>query len=288
LAQYYALERWLYRLAQSDYQRRFVLKGALMLLVWKVPVSRPTRDIDLLGSVSNDLESVRTILATICQISVEDDGVLFDYERMATERIAEDADYEGVRAKFTALLGNTRLPMQIDISFSDVISPECETIVYPSILGHPAPVLDAYNRETAIAEKFEAMVKLGELNSRMKDFFDIWVLARTGDFRGLDLSQAIEHTFTRRETELTVNPICFTEAFATEDAKVVQWTAFIRRNHFAHVPDSFSDIVNFIAGFLRPIAVASQSKRPLNSIWRAAGPWVPVKPTAVRLTDIQF
>ena len=171
LAQYYALERWLYRLAQSDYRNQFVLKGALMLLVWKMPVTRPTRDIDLLGRVSNDLSSVREVIATTCQVPTEDDGMFFDSETVTTQRIAEDADYEGVRATFRAALSNTRLPMQIDIGFIDIITPEPAAILYPAILGHPSPELHAYNRETVIAEKFEAMVKLGELNSRMKDFF---------------------------------------------------------------------------------------------------------------------
>jgi hypothetical protein len=273
LAQYYALERWLYRLAQSDYRNQFILKGALMLLVWKMPVTRPTRDIDLLGRVSNDLSSVQNVIATICQVPAENDGMFFDHESVTTERIAEDADYEGVRATFRALLGNANLPMQIDLGFSDIVTPEATTIVYPAILGHRAPELFAYNRETVIAEKFEAMVKLGELNSRMKDFFDIWVLARTGQFRGLELSHAIEQTFFHRGTALITGPICFTEAFATSPAKVAQWAAFLRRNTFADVPDTFSDVVTFIAGFLRPISISFVEKQPLNSVWEAGGPW---------------
>jgi predicted nucleotidyltransferase component of viral defense system len=273
LAQYYALERWLYRLSQSDYRNQFVLKGALMLLVWKMSVTRPTRDIDLLGRASNDLASIRNIIATICQICADEDGMFFNHESVTTERIAEDADYEGVRAKFSATLGNTRLPMQIDIGFSDIVTPEPSVIVYPAMLGHFAPELCAYNRETVIAEKFETMVKLGDLNSRMKDFFDIWALARAGRFRGLEFSQAIEQTFSRRGTALIADPICFTEAFATNLGKSTQWAAFLRRNAFADVPDTFSDVVNFIAGFLRPIAISSVEKPSLNSVWEAGGPW---------------
>lgn len=273
LAQYYALERWLYRLAESEYRDLFVLKGALMLLVWKLPVSRPTRDIDLLGSVSNDLSAVRKIMAAICQIPAPGDGMFFDSQTVITERIAEDADYEGVRAKFSASLGSTRLPMQIDIGFSDIITPESVAIIYPAILGHPAPELHAYNRETVIAEKFEAMVKLGELNSRMKDFFDIWALARTGEFRGPELSLAIEQTFNRRGTALNVNPICFTETFATNEAKVTQWAAFLRRNNFTDVPVSFLDVVTFIAGFLRPILLPTHANQHWKATWEVGGPW---------------
>ena len=213
LAKYYALERWLYRLAQSDYQNQFVLKGALMLLVWRMPVSRPTRDIDLLGRVSNDLASVQNVIATICQIPAAEDGMVFDHESVATERIAEDADYEGVRATFQALLGNANLPMQIDIGFSDIITPEATSIVYPAILGHPAPELRAYNRETVIAEKFEAMVRHGVMNSRMKDFWDIRLLSRQFDFDGKPLATAIVGTYSTRHTAIPADPIAFSSMF---------------------------------------------------------------------------
>ncbi len=132
IAQYYAIERWLYRLAKSDSRERFVLKGALMLLVWKTSVTRPTRDIDLLARTSNDLESIRGLIADICELSVENDGMTFDPGSITTERIAEDADYEGVRARFMALLGNTRMHMQIDIGFSDVKARR-RTRTYPLI-----------------------------------------------------------------------------------------------------------------------------------------------------------
>lgn len=276
LAQYYALERWLYRLSQSEFRAKFVLKGALMLQVWKMPVGRPTRDIDLLGSVSNDLSAIREVISSICEIAVIEDGMSFAPSTVQAERIAEDADYQGVRATFSAFLGKSQLPMQIDIGFSDVITPEPEAIVYPSILEYPAAELLAYNRETVIAEKFEAMAKLGELNSRMKDFFDIWLLARTGSFDGVELSRAIEQTFSRRETGLVSDPACFAENFATDAAKVAQWSAFLRRNKFAEVPASFSEVVSFIIGFLRPIARAAETKQPFNSVWKAGGPWASV------------
>ena len=183
---------------------------------------------------------------------------------------------KGVRATFWAMLGNTRLPMQIDIGFSDVITPKPAAIVYPTILGYPAPELHAYNRETVIAEQFEAMVKLGELNSRMKDFFDIWVLSRTGPFRSAELSLAIKQTFSRRGTELVPDPICFTEEFATNSSKATQWRSFLRRNTGADVPDSFPSVIESLAGFLRPVALCAIKKQPLDSIWRPGGPWATV------------
>jgi predicted nucleotidyltransferase component of viral defense system len=273
LVQYYALERWLYRLARSDYRNRFVLKGALMLLVWKTPVTRPTRDIDLLGRMSNDLESIRGFAADVSKTPVEDDGIVFDPSSVAVERIAEDAEYEGVRAKFQGRLGNTRLPMQIDIGFSDIVTPEPVTISYPTILDLPAPELHAYNRETAIAEKFQAMVKLGELNSRMKDFFDIMALTTTGEFEGSLVANAIRETFARRETAIEAEPVCFTKEFAEDAAKQTQWNAFVRRSLLAHVPSNFSEVVGQVRQFLQPVAVSLALGRTFDLRWHAAGPW---------------
>lgn len=274
LTQYYALERWLYRLARSEHRSHFVLKGALMLLVWKLPVTRPTRDIDLLGRVGNDLEKVRAIMAAICQVPVEDDGMVFDSAGVATSRIAEDADYEGVRATFQATLGNVRLPMQIDIGFSDLVTPEPVSITYPTLLGQPAPELSAYNRETAIAEKFEAMVKLGELNSRMKDFFDVWLLSQKEGFRAQELGAAVARTFQRRDTPISVDPVCFGEAFAASAAKAVQWQAFVRRGRFADPVPAFAEVVGAVAGFLRPVCSALLTGRMEISVWPPGGPWM--------------
>ena len=274
LTQYYALERWLYRLARSEHRSHFVLKGALMLLVWKLPVTRPTRDIDLLGRVGNDLEKVRAIMAAICQVPVEDDGMVFDSAGVATGRIAEDADYEGVRATFQATLGNVRLPMQIDIGFSDLVTPEPVSITYPTLLGQPAPELSAYNRETAIAEKFEAMVKLGELNSRMKDFFDVWLLSQKEGFRAQELGAAVARTFQRRDTPISVDPACFGEVFAASATKAVQWQAFVRRGRFADPVPAFAEVVGAVAGFLRPVCSALLTGRMETSVWPPGGPWM--------------
>jgi len=273
IAQYYAIERWLYRLAKSDSRERFVLKGALMLLVWKTSVTRPTRDIDLLARTSNDLESIRGLIADICELSVENDGMTFDPGSITTERIAEDADYKGVRARFMALLGNTRMHMQIDIGFSDVITPDPIAITYPTILGQPAPELRAYNRETAIAEKFEAMVSLGELNSRMKDFFDVWLLAESFDFDGSALTDAIRETFARRRTKLDIEPICFAHRFTNDPAKSRQWTAFLRRSMLTAAPLAFSEVVEGVRQFLQPVATALENGKPIDLRWQRGGPW---------------
>ncbi len=206
-------------------------------------MTRPTRDIDLLGRIGNDLDSIRSVMAEICQTPVEEDGLVFDPTSVTTERITEDADYEGVRAKFQGRLGNARIAMQIDIGFSDVITPGSTKVSYPVILDLPAPQLIAYNRETMIAEKFEAMVKLGELNSRMKDFFDIWLLAANFKYDGLSLAAAIEATFKRRQTRIENEPVCFSDQFALDPSKVAQWKAFVGRGLLVNAPADFQDIV---------------------------------------------
>lgn len=148
-------------------------------------------------------------------------------------------------------------------------------ITYPTLLGQPAPQLSAYNRETAVAEKFEAMVKLGQLNSRMKDFFDVWLLSRQGTFRAESLGEAIARTFERRGTPLTLDPVCFAELFFASTAKAVQWQAFVRRGHFTDPVPAFSEVVGEVARFLRPVCAALITGQKGTSVWQPGGPWLP-------------
>ena len=184
LLQYFAMERFLYRLAKSPYSDRFVLKGALLLTAWRAPQSRPTMDIDLEGQVNNQLDHIKEVVATVCEVDVEPDGIAFNRTSIEVSRIKEDADYEGVRVQFHATLARARIPMQLDIGFGDVITPEPTDIEYPSLLDFPAPVLRAYPKETVVAEKLEALTALGLLNSRMKDFYDLALLSRMYPFEG--------------------------------------------------------------------------------------------------------
>jgi len=184
--QYFAMERFLYRLGKSDHGRKFILKGALMLVAWEAPLARSTKDIDLLGRMKNTIEDVVDPIKAACSLEVipDPDGLLFDVKSVVGQRIAEEADYEGVRVRFRGNLGNARITMQVDVGFGDVIVPGPDEVDYPTLLDLPAPRLLGYSRESAIAEKFEAMVKRGILNSRMKDFFDIWLLSRQFEFNG--------------------------------------------------------------------------------------------------------
>ena len=274
LLQYYALERWLYRLSRSDYSERLILKGRIAVVCMAgAPLTRPTRDIDLLGRLSNDLDSIRAVISGISVIPVEDDGLVFDPATVITERIAVDADYHGVRAKFRGHLENARIAMQIDIGFSDVMTPGPVHMTYPTILQQSAPRLLAYNRETAVAEKFEAMVKLGELNTRIKDFFDIWLLAAHFAFGGRTLTAAVGATFNRRQTAIETAPICFSERFASDPSKAIQWKAFVKRAILADAPESFSQVMERVREFLQPVAMAIAEGRELNEKWSPGGRW---------------
>src|SRR6185312_2002066 len=207
LLQYYAMERFLYRLANSAHADRFILKGALLLTAWQAPLSRPTMDIDLAGRANNQLDHVEKAITEVCETSVQPDGIEFNRDSIEVSRIKEDADYEGVRVQFHATLARARIPMQLDIGFGDVITPGPTQIEYPALLDFPAPVLDAYPKETVVAEKLEALTALGILNSRIKDYYDIALLCRLFPFDGSGLTDAIAATFRRRGTAVEVEPI---------------------------------------------------------------------------------
>ena len=275
LLQYFALERFLYRLGRSSYSNRFVLKGALMFGVWQGPFSRPTRDVDLLGYVEHTVERVTTVMRAICQQSVpEDDGLRFDADSVTGERIVEAASYEGVRVKLVAYLEAARVLVQIDIGFGDPLVPGPNPICLPTILEFPPPELQGYSRESAIAEKFQAMVYLGVVNSRMKDFYDIWSLATRFEFEGAILAQAIRETFRARQTTLPQAPTAFSDAFANDREKQAQWTAFIRRIQIENVPVSFSDAMQEIKAFLQPVIQALMDEQFFSKHWLPGGPWI--------------
>ena len=186
LLQYYAMERFLYRLSKSQFRESFILKGALLLTAWRAPQSSSTMDIDLLGRTESGLEHIQSVVEELCGFAVEQDGVEFKKDTIEIEKIKEDAEYEGARVRLIAMVSNARLTVQIDIGFGDAIVPRPAAIEYPVLLEFPAPHLLAYPRETVVAEKLEAMTILGLLNSRMKDYFDLMLLSRLYEFAGDD------------------------------------------------------------------------------------------------------
>lgn len=271
--QYYAMERFLFRLSVSPHVERFILKGALMMKAWGASATRPTRDIDLLGYLPNQVESLVEIIREVCRQEVEPDALLFDPETVTGVVIKEDADYEGVRVTFRGSLQNMPIPMQIDIGFGDIVFPAPAITEYPVILNHARPKLRGYSRETTIAEKFEAMVKLGLLNSRMKDFFDIWLLSRQFDFDGATLAEAIQKTFANRGTTITAEPTAFSVEFASDAGKVSQWQAFVRKLRWEGECQDLASVCKAIAKFLSPPAAAALEGLPFRGLWRNAGPW---------------
>ncbi|MCP4414362.1 MAG: nucleotidyl transferase AbiEii/AbiGii toxin family protein [Gammaproteobacteria bacterium] len=271
ILQYYAMERFLYRLSQSEHAEKFILKGALMLRVWESPEHRPTMDIDMLGKMNNEVGIICEQVADILNIDVED-GLVFLLETLHGELITEDADYEGVRVTFFAKLDNARVKLQIDIGFGDVVHPEPIEAELPTILDFPAPRLLCYSRESAIAEKFEAMVKLGELNSRMKDFYDIWLLSRQFEFDGEILTEAVRLTLENRGTEIPEIMTVFTEEFV--DTKQDQWSAFHNRLEQEYVPKKFGEIVTGIERFLEPVISALIREGELTKRWSVQNYWI--------------
>jgi hypothetical protein len=270
---YYAMERFLYRLARSPHAGQFVLKGALLLRAWNAPASRPTKDIDLLGHMENTVDAVVPILRAVCSQQVEPDGLVFHADTVAGTAIKEDADYAGVRVTFFATLQNARVAMQVDIGFGDVLTPAAAATDYPTLLDFPAPRLKSYNRETAVAEKFEAMVKLGLANSRMKDFYDVWLLSRQFDFDGPALAAAVSRTFANRKTAVVPSPFALTPAFAADAGKQTQWRAFVRKSRLEDAPAELQEVVDALGAFLLPLAGAIDGGSAFDRTWRAPGPW---------------
>ncbi len=271
--QYFAMERFLYRLSQSPHAERFILKGALLFNLWGAPSSRPTRDIDLLGRLNNSVDALVPVFRDVCQLAVEPDGLVFAVESLAGQAIKEDADYSGVRVTFQVSLENARVPMQIDIGFGDTVVPDAAFADYPTILDHAQPRLRAYPKETVVAEKFEAMVKLGQLNSRLKDFFDLWLLSRQFEFDGRLLSEAITRTFENRRTAMSAVPIALTAAFANDPIKQTQWKGFVRKSRLEIAPADIHVVVEALGDFLGPLAASLTTGKGFALIWRPSGPW---------------
>jgi Nucleotidyl transferase AbiEii toxin, Type IV TA system len=273
LLHYYAMERFLYRLSRSKYSEKFILKGALLFTVWDVPASRSTKDIDLLGKIKNDPDGIASVIKEICAQSVEDDGLRFESSTVKTERIVVDADYKGVRANFTCFLNKSRVPMQIDIGFGDPVLPGPVPVDYPTILDFPAPHLHGYRRENSIAEKFNAMCTRGMRNSRMKDFYDIWLLCRLFDFDGAELSKAIESTFQSRHFPVPAEPLALEPTFTEDKNKIAYWKGFLQKIKIKNTPQDLKTVCGVLKKFLGPVAETLAAGKPFHDKWKAPGPW---------------
>jgi len=249
---YYVLERLLYRLTQTKYRHRFILKGAILLTTWFKDSLRPTRDLDFLAVGNDDQQEMVSIFQEICAVPFND-GVVFDVISVRAERIREQTEYGGLRITANATVDRAKVRVLIDVAFGDAIEPGLQEIEMPAMLDFPAPRLRAYGPETVIAEKFQTMVVLGRANSRMKDFYDIWLLSRTFEFKDDKLARAISATFARRKTDIPGElPDALTTGFADDRQKVQQWNSFIA--DVAHQPGTLADVVKELASFLMPHA----------------------------------
>ena len=263
----YALERFLYRLSVSNQREQFVLKGAMLFAIWQDNPFRPTRDLDLLGQGDPDPAVVADGIRAICSVDVPDDGVAFDVAGVEASPIRGDDEYPGVRVRTGAAIAGAQLPIRIDVGFGDVITPKAIEIEYPALLDAPAPVLRAYPPETVVAEKAEAIVSLGIANSRMKDFYDLWMIAQTFTFEGDNLANAIRQTFGRRRTPLPGQlPVGLGDHFALQ--REAQWRAFLARDRLATAPGSLVQVVHDLRAFLQPVLTRTEV-----ASWPPGGPW---------------
>jgi predicted nucleotidyltransferase component of viral defense system len=252
----YALERLLYRLSLSTHRNRFVLKGAMLVTTWFEDPHRPTRDLDLLGYGDPSADAMSIVWKEICG-TVVDDGITFDSEALRIAPIREDLEYGGLRIRTTATLARAQIAVTIDIGFGDAVEPGVEEIDLPVLLDLPVPRLRAYARETVVAEKYHAMIARGLANSRMKDFYDVWVLSKSYTF-DTRLAQAIAATFRRRQTEIPETiPDAFTPDFFRNKGKIQQWSAFVR-DLSAESP-TLETVVSELATFIGPYATEARA-----------------------------
>ena len=277
----FALERLLYRLSISRHGERFLLKGAMLLPVWSEEAYRPTKDLDLAVRDEISSDRISMIFRDLSLIQHPEDGLVFDADSIKVGRIreAQPEAEAGLRVQMVAALAAARIPIQVDIGFGDAVTPGATDIEYPTLLDHPVPRLKAYSRETVVAEKFQAMVHFGIANSRLKDFYDLSVLAQNFDFAGPVLAQAIRATFQHRRTQIPAEePIALSSEFASDPGKQAAWRSFLRRISKVHkvtnLPD-LSEVCILLRGFLMPPSRAVASGEPFQDVWPASGPWRP-------------
>ncbi|MEW6510853.1 MAG: nucleotidyl transferase AbiEii/AbiGii toxin family protein [Bacteroidota bacterium] len=266
----YIQERFLSRLALSGYVNKFVLKGGFLLLGYSIDKARPTRDIDFLGvNVSSDRKNLEEVTREIASINIPD-GTAFLPESVKSEAIKEDADYEGVRIRITAKIGSARNTIQIDFGFGDIVSPHPVQMDYPTLLTTETVKVLAYSKETIVAEKFEAIVKLTTFNTRMKDFYDIQFLASEFDFGSTLLQSAIEHTFERRQTGLNDARELLESDLAGQANFQRHWEAFKKRTRL-RTNEDFKAVFEEIRTFLSPVVTAALEGKTTGYNWSSKG-----------------
>lgn len=271
----YGIERLLYRLSISPYADKFVLKGASLFLVWFGQNYRVTKDADLLYSSPADVEHITVVFRELCEIDIDDvDGIVFMADSVRAVPIREEQEYGGIRVTLVGMLHKARIPLQIDVGFGDTITPSPERITFPTLLNTPAPKLLAYPRYTMVAEKLEAMVRLDIANSRMKDFYDVWLLSKLFTFDGGTLCRAVNNTFKHRSTSIPRGlPFAFTDDFRKDAQKQAQWRAFVRKAKPDTVASKFDAVIYDIETFIMPVVEAVRQGQLLKLVWTQGGGW---------------
>lgn len=273
----YANERLLFRLSTSPHAKSFVLKGAALFTLWTGAPHRATRDLDLLGFGDPAIERMQSLFTDVLRVDrAADDGLVFDLASLSVDLIREDQEYGGVRVTVDAYLTTAKIPLQVDVGFGDAITPDAVEVTYPTLLDMPAPRLRAYPRETVVAEKLEAMTKLGLENSRMKDFYDVAALAAGFAFEGTMLVRAIAATFNRRQTPIPASlPLALTSTFADDALKQQQWAAFVRRSGVDDAGGLSATIAALVVFLEQPLAAVRAADDTWTGTWLPGGPWSP-------------
>lgn len=271
----YGMERFLYRLSISSYSEEFILKGASLFLVWQEQSYRVTKDADFLSFGDPDLDRLSEIFKEICDIECPvKDGIVFSSGSIKVQAIREEQAYDGVRISLSGALNKARVSLQIDVGFGDVVTPSPEMIEYPSLLEFPKPKLRAYSRYSVVAEKVEAMVTLGMANSRMKDFYDVWLMSKLHEFEYKILKQALENTFSRRQTKIPdKEPLALTAEFYNDSQKQQQWKAFLRKTKIKDKPDDLELIIAELTTFILPI-FQPHIEDSDQSVWVPGNGWI--------------
>lgn len=265
-------ERLLYRLSQSEYKTRFLLKGATLFAVWTGEPHRPTKDMDLLGFGNFDIPTLENVFREICGIEGSD-GLELRADSIKGAEIRADKIYQGIRITLLAFLDGAKIPLQIDIGFGDAVTPAAETQTLETILDLPRPRLKIYPKETVLAEKFEAMVKLGIGNSRMKDFWDVQFLIKQFEFDGALLQKALRATFAARLTVFPQTlPIALTDAFIENAEVAADWKGFIRRGKITADTD-FGAVIESLRGFFAPVIEAESRNAGFERHWTFQTGW---------------
>ena len=270
----FALERLLYRISVSEHAGKFILKGAMLVAVWLPDAFRATRDLDLLGAGDASPAGAAAIFKEVCQTPVEPDGVEFDASAVRAELIREEQLYLGTRVKLEARIAGAVIHLQVDVGYGDAVVPPPTTIDFPRILEFAQPHVRAYSRYTVVAEKLQAAVELGLTNSRLKDFFDLFVLSSQLDFEGPGLVAAIRATFDRRDVAIPSEPpMALSARFSEDPGKLAQWRGFLRRARVRVQVPALPGVIEEVARFAIQPLEAARLGREFRRTWRQGGPW---------------